>query len=86
MEREFELEVMIPPNIRELEIGGRNISNDRDGEGSCEKCPVAKTLSGEALKTLLKNCTGLKFINMGCDSVLKCQSPDKETALTQNVM
>lgn len=77
MSQDFELEASVPHNIREIKVGSCALGPVRQGEGSCDDCPIAMSLSGEARELLLRNCMGLRLVVMGCDEVLKCQSPER---------
>ena len=46
----------------------------------CLDCPLAKSLSGQALELLLKNCEGIQIVRMGCDEARLCGSPNKNDA------
>jgi hypothetical protein len=71
----------IQENITEFdECGQYGRGPNLEDAGSCEKCPKARMLSGDALKVLLQNCPGLKVVTMGCEDALVCDSPDLDAA------
>jgi hypothetical protein len=75
MENEQELRVSVPLNIRYLHL---NSAACELQEPDClENCVVAKALSGEALKLLLRNCSGTQTKQQGCEEIVKCDSPQR---------